>query len=682
MKKLLLIGLVLLFAGSALASDLVFLEPDKRQATGPVATGELDDWFWIMQTLDDAAEYYLGSGAADDTLLTVFTPLAACSIFAVEHQWYTAGPYQAFIWLYPPETEAEYPDGIPGERGSTNLSPAGELLVGPVDNAAEGSGEWETFISTDDMAGGLEVNPVQKFSVGFVKSNEDGTPNPLADDVTSRGFAYTWLGGPWNAEQEGVWGVYSHSVDLTMRVGINYPWGAPPVIGNLTQLPNTINGNKSCYVKVPVSDDVEWTFDHHVYLYWSVNGGEPESMEMFDPEGELVFGATFTLDGLAPGDLVEYWVEAIDDEGLSNSTELTPKSFQVIGLNNPTAPVLVIEENSTQRADILHKYFHDSNYTYEYYYTAENKGIDQYIVDHGWEAVFVIGWGCGSVPTRDYAGSAYANYVDGGGHFFFSDQDYFFANAEVEEPNFADGDFAYDILGIQDAYNDPADEEGNSISDSTYYGEPGDPLGDLFVDEPFWTQPNALGQLLWADYCEPKADADLSFTHENLGEGAGITYERGDGGWSFFLSFDLQSAADSLETPETIETPWGEEVEVLAAPTAQFVALMDAAMEAFGVTDAPEQGDPGLVREFSLAQNYPNPFNPSTQISFTVPVRSHVSVKVYNTAGQLVATLADRTMSPGAKSLNFDASSLASGVYFYRMEAQDFTATKKMVLLK
>ena len=90
----------------------------------------------------------------------------------------------------------------------------------------------------------------------------------------------------------------------------------------------------------------------------------------------------------------------------------------------------------------------------------------------------------------------------------------------------------------------------------------------------------------------------------------------------------------------------------------------------------------------SLSQNYPNPFNPQTSITFTVKERSPVTVKVYNVAGQLVRTLVNDERAPGtAHTITWDGRNdagmqVASGVYFYRLVAKNFTQTKKMVLLK
>ena len=85
---------------------------------------------------------------------------------------------------------------------------------------------------------------------------------------------------------------------------------------------------------------------------------------------------------------------------------------------------------------------------------------------------------------------------------------------------------------------------------------------------------------------------------------------------------------------------------------------------------------------YSLDQNYPNPFNPETNISFSIPSRTFVSLKVYDITGREIRSYVNSFTNPGSYSVNFTGEGLASGIYFYSLQAGDFRETKKMVLVK
>ena len=94
------------------------------------------------------------------------------------------------------------------------------------------------------------------------------------------------------------------------------------------------------------------------------------------------------------------------------------------------------------------------------------------------------------------------------------------------------------------------------------------------------------------------------------------------------------------------------------------------------------EGADGVPTQFALGQNYPNPFNPATRFSFSVPRPSEATVSVYNMLGQRVRTVAQGRFEPGTHTVRFDAGGLPSGVYLYRLEAEGFTATRKMLLIQ
>jgi hypothetical protein len=85
---------------------------------------------------------------------------------------------------------------------------------------------------------------------------------------------------------------------------------------------------------------------------------------------------------------------------------------------------------------------------------------------------------------------------------------------------------------------------------------------------------------------------------------------------------------------------------------------------------------------FTLQQNYPNPFNPTTTFEYSITKNSHVVLEVFNVLGQSVARLVDGQLNAGTYRISFDASQLSSGVYLYRLKADNLVQTKKMVLMK
>ncbi|TET45145.1 T9SS type A sorting domain-containing protein [candidate division TA06 bacterium] len=111
--------------------------------------------------------------------------------------------------------------------------------------------------------------------------------------------------------------------------------------------------------------------------------------------------------------------------------------------------------------------------------------------------------------------------------------------------------------------------------------------------------------------------------------------------------------------------------------TSEFSATI--AVVAVGVE---ETSDIGLPKTFPLTQNHPNPFNSITDIKYGLPNDSYVKLDIFNVSGQKVATLVDEKQSPGYKAVRWNASSFAAGVYFYRLDTGDYTATQKMILMR
>jgi len=145
----------------------------------------------------------------------------------------------------------------------------------------------------------------------------------------------------------------------------------------------------------------------------------------------------------------------------------------------------------------------------------------------------------------------------------------------------------------------------------------------------------------------------------------------------------MHAAGDTLwsaytKIPDTIGT-YDISVRTDDATSGSYRRLPNVASFAI-VTDIEE--NPSLPDHFALEQNYPNPFNPSTTISYVLPVTSHVSLTVYDLLGREIAVLVNGVQQPGRRVAIWDASGIASGIYYYRLTAGTFVAAKAMVVLK
>ena len=126
-----------------------------------------------------------------------------------------------------------------------------------------------------------------------------------------------------------------------------------------------------------------------------------------------------------------------------------------------------------------------------------------------------------------------------------------------------------------------------------------------------------------------------------------------------------------------IEWPSGIKEEYYSIEINRFIT----AVENQGITKI-EHNSYHSVKQFDLRQNYPNPFNPSTTIEFTLPKSEFTTLKVYNILGKEVSTLISRKLNQGKHTYTFDGKNLASGIYYYQLEAGDYREVKKMILLK
>jgi hypothetical protein len=126
----------------------------------------------------------------------------------------------------------------------------------------------------------------------------------------------------------------------------------------------------------------------------------------------------------------------------------------------------------------------------------------------------------------------------------------------------------------------------------------------------------------------------------------------------------------------------GRYVEVWSAEVVEYpVSILSAYAAGYYPLTAVEDGESPIPLAFDLSQNYPNPLNPSTVIRYALPVAAQVLLSVYDVLGREVQTIVNEKKQPGRYEVTFNASNLASGVYFYRFQAGSFVQTKKLLLL-
>jgi hypothetical protein len=184
---------------------------------------------------------------------------------------------------------------------------------------------------------------------------------------------------------------------------------------------------------------------------------------------------------------------------------------------------------------------------------------------------------------------------------------------------------------------------------------------------------------MWNTAIDLNGDA-LIYQWVPVGKSAVTTANKGADNFIDMTAYDLVKkylgTADSLMLKWTVYTKGAEATIVHSVDTMSVMLVKN-----FVITGVNSYND-GLPTTYSLSQNFPNPFNPTTSIRYGIPNDGTVSLKIYNTLGQEVATLVNQYQARGFYTVPFNASRLASGMYIYRLQSGSYTSVKKMMLLK
>jgi hypothetical protein len=151
-----------------------------------------------------------------------------------------------------------------------------------------------------------------------------------------------------------------------------------------------------------------------------------------------------------------------------------------------------------------------------------------------------------------------------------------------------------------------------------------------------------------------------------------------------FYEYDDKNNLIHLFGEEWVDGQWIPEDELLIITSPDGIIIGFLAKELFLYYSSPTsvENENNIVNGFNLLQNYPNPFNSTTNIRYTISQSGKVTLKVFDIMGKEITTLLNRYQESGSYDLIFQADDLASGIYFYQLQAGDFVATKKLILLK
>ncbi|HEY6952442.1 MAG TPA: T9SS type A sorting domain-containing protein [Bacteroidota bacterium] len=263
-----------------------------------------------------------------------------------------------------------------------------------------------------------------------------------------------------------------------------------------------------------------------------------------------------------------------------------------------------------------------------------------------------------SSMTSDKHGSLYVS-----GYYFNGATQ---VNAKVMKRPLAGGTWVPDTSGIPPSVNYfsqmGTDKNGNifAVAGSSLYRHTGSTWSTVPLPSPVTTNFYSPGKFSF----DSSGALFVSFTNFQGGRGVYFTSDSGTT-WTY-------AGLDSIYVNKLIS--YGDST---FATTDAGLYILTRQGAATGIA-----GSGAVPAAYALFQNYPNPFNPTTTITFSIAKFSIVNLKIYDLLGREVATLANGAMSAGLHEVTFDASKLASGVYFYQLRAGDFVSTRKLLLLK
>ncbi|MBU0474707.1 MAG: T9SS type A sorting domain-containing protein [Bacteroidetes bacterium] len=430
-------------------------------------------------------------------------------------------------------------------------------------------------------------------------------------------------------------------------------------------------------------------------LIYTINGGEEISVLM-TANGDIY---SAQIPGQVPGTEVRYWITASNVYGILGISARS-YTYNIIKVNDDNN--LVVFNGFTSPNGYPQQYYFgtDNSYTYNgWTYDAWAYGeLTKELVDN-YQNIFEI---CTGGPG-DYNREVITEWLsaDGERNYLLAGEEWLGADNQYEDKDYFIGSFEYDILGITHSYNDIS-YDGTSGQDlpSRLFPQEGTELGGAMFDK-VW-ELNAVDTVL--------IDSILYNPMYEIGQASnwfdGFEIIEGDETSEVFMKAETRGI---MATPEVREVNVGvsrvlpagnkivfmtyDPISIDSSPSYYWFGQGDVSQTTlalfwFGANIVGVDANGTQPETFSLSQNYPNPFNPSTIIKYSIPRSTEyysvqqVQLKVYDILGREVAMLVNKEQKAGNYEVNFNASKLSSGVYFYKLQAGSFSQTKKLLLLK
>jgi len=651
--------------------DLLLLYPlgsyPEEMPPSIAPSSPLDTWYELNHT-DNYPEYYLGSGSIDDTFFVVFQTPLPCSVHCAEIQWWDGGGISSFAALYSYDAQELYPLGQAPNRGTCPVSPIGEWLTDLYNGSVWGSGEWEPLnFGEESIIIGEEGMTNILFGIGFIKGFSAPSPHPLADRMSSKNirYTYTWFGGPWMSSWPYLWGGYSYNlvtgtvIEAMVRVWISFVYDYPIWISNLTSHSNTFSTTGPFTITCKLEDENSVINEEdQIYLKYYIDSiSNTISVPLTDvlPLGDSYYGAD--IEGsFAIGDTIHYWIYAEDEDHNITTYPGAPWKFRIVASQNPDAEILLIDDDYDP--EDYKQVLQESGLQVEEWQCSSNNGIDEYVLNYGWDAVFLIAHNSQTMK-RDSNQECYREFLDNGGKLLYIDEAFMNDIYEIDTLNFTMGDFENDYLGISTLFCNPENP------DTVYYGVYGSPVGFSFQSDPLVTFPNSYnyyfpdnfyistgypalyGQFSELSYC---------LTNEN---GFKVVY----------CSFNLDLVNDN---PPMYEI------------SPQFRTFIYNTLDWFEIPYTGVETPSNILHPSSFFLSCsPNPFNQQLTSSFELRAASPYKLVIYDISGRVVSDFGFRISNLWMNRVVWDASGQASGVYFVRLMVDGrWTMVRKVVLMK